>query len=149
MSDLVAQVDVDATQQQIWDAVVEWERQSDWIPLTRVRRTAQGGVGVGGGIEGWTGIGPVGFRDPMTITAWSPPVHCAVRHNGRLVRGTAAFEVESLPGGRARLTWSEQIVPPFGRAGAFGWRLATPVTRWVLRRALRKFARQVHQGSRP
>jgi len=149
MSELVAQVDVGATQQQVWDALVDWERQSEWIPLTRVRRTAQGGAGVGAGIEGWTGIGPVGFLDPMTITAWAPPARCEVRHTGRLVRGSAAFEVAPLPGDRVRLTWSEQIVPPFGRAGALAWQLATPIARLALRQALRRFARQFHPGPRP
>jgi hypothetical protein len=148
MSELVAAVEVDATQQQVWDAVVDWERQSEWIPLTRVRRVAQAGAGVGGGIEGWTGIGPIGFLDRMTITAWQPPARCEIRHIGPLVRGSAAFEVIPMPGGRARLTWSERIEPPLGPAGAVGWRLAMPVARWGLQRALRRFARLVHSDVR-
>ncbi len=89
----------------------------------------------------------VGFLDSMTITSWEPPAHCAVRHTGRLVRGAAAFDVAPLPGGRARLTWSEWIEPPFGRVGSLGWRLARPVAQWVLRLALRRFARLIKSGA--
>jgi hypothetical protein len=148
MSEVAARVDLDVPQQRVWDALVAWERQGEWVPLTRVRRTAQDGVGVGAGIEGWTGIGPLGFLDPMTITSWQPPAHCAVRHTGRLVRGSAAFDVAPLPGGRVRLTWSERIDPPFGRVGRLGWRLARPMARWILQWALRRFARHIGSGAR-
>ena len=37
---------------------------------TEVRATEQGGVGVGGGIEAFTGVGRLGFLDTMVITEW-------------------------------------------------------------------------------
>ena len=42
-----------------------------------------------------TGIGPLAVVDTMEITGWDPPHGAYVRHLGRLVRGTAAFEVRA------------------------------------------------------
>ena len=41
---------------------------------------------------GRTGMGPVGFHDPMTVTGWKPPTasdpgRCTVRKTGRVVLG--------------------------------------------------------------
>jgi carbon monoxide dehydrogenase subunit G len=143
MAELVAEVDVDAPPRRVWDRVVDWERQQDWVPATKVRTVDGDGHGVGGRIEAWTGVGRVGFLDPMVVTEWSPPHRCAVRHTGRVVRGTAAFEVVELPGGRSRFVWSEWLELPLGVLGQLGWTVARPLLRWGLRRSLRTFARQV------
>jgi uncharacterized protein YndB with AHSA1/START domain len=143
MAELVAAVDLDAPPQQVWDRVVDWERQQEWVPATRVRATTRGGRGVGGGVEAFTGVGPVGFLDSMVITQWEPPTRCIVRHTGRVVRGSAALEVLELPGGRSRFVWAEWISPPFGWVGQLGWVVLLPLLRAGLRRSLRTFARQV------
>ena len=56
------QVDVvvDAPPEAVWAAVTDWERQSEWMLGTTVRATDHGGVGVGGGIEAFTGLGRLG-----------------------------------------------------------------------------------------
>jgi uncharacterized protein YndB with AHSA1/START domain len=73
----------------VWDLVVDWPRQREWILGTRT----QGGHGLGATVTGWTGIGPLGFADPMQITDWEPPSRCTVTHLGRIVRGSGVFEV--------------------------------------------------------
>jgi len=147
MAQLTESVEVAAAPQVVWDRLVDWDRQGEWMLLTRVRGTEQGGRGVGGGIEGWTGIGKVGFLDTMTIRVWEPPVRCVVRHTGRLVRGSASFEVVDLGAGRSRFVWSEWLDLPFGALGRWGWPLVRPAMRAGVRTSLRRFARAAEAGS--
>ena len=120
-AEVVVDVVVDAPVEAVWAAITDWERQSEWMVGTTVRATGRGGDGrghgVGAGIEAFTGVGRVGFLDTMVITLWDPPRRCEVLHTGRVVQGTGVFEVLELPGDRARLVWSEQLVLPLGRAG--------------------------------
>ncbi|MGW1342400.1 hypothetical protein ACWCOV_15240 [Kribbella sp. NPDC002412] len=76
-----------------WDVVVDWERQSRWMVLTRVWGTENGGVGVGGGVAARTSVGGLGFTDDMVITHWDPPRECTVKHLGTVVRGTGTFAI--------------------------------------------------------
>ena len=111
-------VEVDAPPQVVWDLLVDWERQGEWILLTRVRGAqGVGGRGVGGRVEAFTGIGPVGFLDTMVVTAWEPPWRCLVQHTGRVVKGPGAFLVEPLPRGRSRFVWCDDVELPLGRLG--------------------------------
>ncbi|HZU56391.1 MAG TPA: SRPBCC family protein [Actinocrinis sp.] len=134
---------VSAPVQEVWDATTDWERQSGWMLGTRVRGTAQGGRGVGGGIEAWTGIGPIGFLDTMVITAWEPPHRCLVEHTGRLLKGSGAFEVADAGDGVSRLTWTEDIKLPLGVLGRIGWPLVRPVVRLGIAHSLGKLAAAV------
>ncbi|HSE08077.1 MAG TPA: SRPBCC family protein, partial [Nocardioidaceae bacterium] len=70
MSALVrAEAEVGASADLVWEYITDWPRQGEWIPLTRVERV-DAADGVGGRFRAWTGIGPVGFWDTITITAW-------------------------------------------------------------------------------
>src|SRR5206468_904597 len=107
--------------------------------------TVAGGRGVGGGVEAFTGLragraSRFGFLDTMIITGWDPPRRCEVRHTGRLVRGSGAFEVEPLPDGGSRFTWAEWLEVPLGRLGVVGFLLIRPLLRSSLRAALHRFA---------
>jgi len=129
-------VDVAAPVEVTWAAVTDWARQGEWMLATEVRVTAGDGRGVGTGLTAFTGVGPVGFTDTMRVTAWEPPRRCAVRHTGRLVRGTAEFLVEPRGAG-SRFTWAEDIPKPLGLVLAPGvW--------WSLRR-FAEFARGYHR----
>jgi hypothetical protein len=108
--------------------------------------TAQGGQGVGGGIEAFTGVGPLGFLDRMEITLWEPPRRCHVLHLGRVVRGTGAFEVEPLPGDRSRFVWREDLELPLGLLGRLGWPIVRPAFAAGVQLSLRRFARWVEAG---
>ena len=119
---LVLTVDVDAPVEQTWAGATDWAGQSTWMLGTRVEPTAQGGRGVGGGIEAFTGVGRVGFLDRMEITLWEPPRRCHVRHLGRVVRGTGAFEVEPAPGGRLELRITGEFNLAKARAAISGAR---------------------------
>ena len=143
---LVLTVDVDAPVTDTWEGVTDWAGQGEWMLGTRVWPTAQGGRGVGGGIEAFTGIGPLGFPDTMEITLWEPPRRCHVRHVGRVVRGTGAMEVEPLPDGRSRFVWREDLDLPLGLLGRLGWPLVRPLFAAGVQHSLRRFARWVEAG---
>jgi hypothetical protein len=86
--------------------------------------------------------------DTMRITGWDPPHGAYVRHLGRIVRGTAAFEVKGRPGG-STFVWSEQLDLPLGAVGRLGFRLLRPAFVVGLRVSLRRFAgwAERHAGS--
>ncbi|MEU4444749.1 SRPBCC family protein [Actinosynnema sp. NPDC050801] len=133
MARLDLRVDVEAPATTTWAALTDWARQGEWMLGTTVRVTSGDGASKGSGLEAFTGIGPIGFTDTMRITAWEPPVRCAVAHTGRLVRGTGEFVV--VPRGtRSELVWSEDIALPLNLAFA-------PGVKWSLRR-FAAFARE-------
>lgn len=134
------EVVVEAPVEQTWGAATDWDRQGEWMLGTRVRSTAREGVGVGGGIEAFTGLGRLGFLDTMEITAWEPPYRCAGLHTGRVVRGTGVFEVRALGEGRSVFVWSEQLELPLGAVGRVGWPLVRPLFLAGVRRSLDRFA---------
>ena len=145
MAELSVSVDVDATVEEVWAAAVDWDRQHEWMALTRVR----GGHGEGATLTAFTGLRGLGFDDPMTVTTWDPPRRCVVRHDGRVVRGSAAFEVVPLADGRARFVWTEWLVLPLGLLGEAGFALVRPLVLWPLRWSMKRFAGWVSTRGRP
>ena len=144
---LVLTVDVDAPVEQTWAGATDWARQGEWMLGTRVRGTAQDGVGVGGGIEAFTGVGRLGFLDTMEITRWEPPRVCHVLHTGRVVRGTGEFEVRARGDARSTFVWREDLDLPLGVLGRAGWPLVKPLFAYGVRRSLKGFARWVESGA--
>lgn len=136
MAELIVSEAVDAEAQQVWDALVDWDRHHEWMLLTR----ASGGAGVGEAIEAFTGLGPLRVRDTMRIVVWDPPSRAVVRHTGRLVRGNASFEVYDAGPGRSRVVWSEWLDLPFGLLGRLGWSVARPLLRAGVAGSLRRLA---------
>jgi hypothetical protein len=145
---VTAGVLVRAGQQRVWDMVVDWPAQREWILATKT----EGGHGFGARLTGWTGLGPLRFADPMEITEWQPPCRCTVTHLGKIVRGSGVFEV--LPRaerGGCELRWTEVIelpvrLPPgLGRLVAVG--LVGPIARIGLGWSLCRFARLVGPGA--
>lgn len=94
-------------------------------------------------MEAFSGIGRVGFLDPMEITLWQPPRACHVLHTGRVVRGTGAFEVEPRGDNRSRFHWREDLDLPLGAPGRIGWLLVRPLFVYGVRLSLRRFASKV------
>ncbi len=91
-----------------WRRLTDWQRHGDAIPLTTVTRS---GVGVGSSFTARTSLGPLGFDDPMHITAWRPPDadtvgHCRIEKRGRVITGWAELTVAATPTG-SRVRWDE------------------------------------------
>jgi uncharacterized protein YndB with AHSA1/START domain len=139
VAELVLTQDVDAPAEQVWDVLTDWAVHDRWMLLTR----AEGDRAEGGEIRAFTGVGRVGFLDTMTITVWEPPRRAVVRHTGKVVRGSGAFEVEDLGGGRSRVVWSEWVLLPLGVIGQLAWPVARIPLRLLLQASLRRLARYV------
>lgn len=136
MAELSVHVDLDASVGDVWAAATDWAGQREWVFLTDVRDLGDGRI------EAFTGVNGVGFTDPMTITTWEPPHRCVVRHDGRVVKGWAAFEVER-HGDTTRFTWTEWLRLPLGALGELGFAVLKPAIRWTLNLSMRRFARYV------
>ncbi len=144
MPELTLSVEVDAPAEVTWAAITDWAGQGEWMLGTTVRATDAGtdgpGRGVGGGLWARTGFGPFGVVDTMVITAWDPPRRCEVRHTGKVVRGSAAFEVVPLGAARSRFVWTEWLELPLGPVGLLGWLVVRPAFAAGVAASLRKFA---------
>ena len=142
MAELVVTLDVDAPAQPVWEALTDWELHDRWMLFTR----ASGGRSEGASIEAVTGVGRLSVRDTMTIVVWEPPRRCVVRHTGRVVRGSGAFEVQVLGPDRSRIVWSEWLELPLGVLGRLGWQVVRPLARLGVALSLRRLARLVGSG---
>ena len=138
-------MDVAVPAERAWEALADWESQGTWMVATRVRGRAGA---VGGRLEGWTGIGPIGFMDSMTITEWEPPRSCAVRHTGHVVRGTGGFEVTPRGADGCRVTWWEKVDLPLGVLGRVGWLAIGPTTRLFFKVSLGRLKRILEVAQR-
>ena len=143
MAELVVEVEVAGPQQRVWDVLTDWDVHDRWMLLTHAR----GGAGVGEPVEAFTGVGRVGFLDTMEIVVWEPPERAVVRHTGRVVRGSGAFEVRALGADRSRVVWSEWVELPLGLLGRLGWPLVRPLLRAGVAFSLRRLARYVEAGA--
>ncbi len=141
MAEIALSVEIEAPADEVWAAVTDWAGQGQWMLGTSVRGTAQDGRGVGGGIEAFTGVGPLGFTDTMTITRWDPPYRCEVAHHGWVINGSAVFEVVPIDEDRSRFVWVEWLTPPLGLLGAAGFALVRPVVVLGIQASLNRLAR--------
>lgn len=140
---------IDAPVDTVFAAFSQWAEQGRWMLGTRVEVRSGDGASVGSELAAWSGAGPVGFWDTMTITRWEPPYRVDVLHTGAVVRGTGTMEVVALPGGRSRFIWSEDLDLPLGALGRLGWPVARPAFLLGVRRSLEAFGRLVEQGVLP
>lgn len=146
-AEFAVSVDIAAQPMTVWATVTAWEEQGSWMPATSVKRLP-GPVGaVGERFVARTGVGPLAFDDPITVTAWDSPRRCEILHTGRIVRGVGAFYVEPVGAG-SRFTWWERLEVPGGPLAPGLWRLGEPLTRAGFGWALRRLKRQI-EADRP
>jgi carbon monoxide dehydrogenase subunit G len=127
-------VRIAAPREQVWQLVTDWERQGEWIPLTRVWRT--------GGTPGASTSSTV----IVSSNASGPtPVRCLVEHTGRVVRGLGEFRL-SESAGCTHLVWVEQVDVPGGRFAPLLWRVASPLVRLAFGFTLRRLARRAEKA---
>lgn len=146
--EVTATVIVNAPAPTVFAALTAWERQSDWIPFTRVR-VVQGDGGEGSLVEAITTIGPAELRDEMRVIKVDPPYKVRVVHCGRLLRGPGVLRCTPMDRGRTQVVWHEWFHLPGGAAGRFAWPVLWPGSKVGLTQALKRFARLVEQGSLP
>lgn len=141
MTEVVLSVDVAAPAGTTWLALTDWARQGEWMLGTQVRVVEGNGRSVGSKLAAYTGFRGIGFTDTMRITTWEPPVRCGVLHLGKVVKGTAVFQVHDKGPQRSTFVWAEHLVLPFGFVGKLGWPMARPAFVLGMRYSLRRFAR--------
>ncbi|MFK8908243.1 SRPBCC family protein [Streptomyces sp. YS-3] len=102
---------------EVWRRLTDWPRHSGSVPLTRITVTTPGPTGVGTVFVARTGLGRLGFEDPMEVVVWEPPGagrpgRCRLEKRGRVVTGWAEIEVRPDPrgaGAGALLVWREDL----------------------------------------
>lgn len=148
MPTLELRQDIDAPVEVIWDAVVDWPAQGEWMLGTSVRVTQGDGRSVGSELAAYSGIRPVGFLDTMVIREWDPPRRCVVAHTGRVVRGDGVFEVVAVGPQASVFVWREELDLPLGVLGRLAWPVAKYPFALGVRYSLRKLARVCEQRAR-
>jgi hypothetical protein len=155
MARFTVSLDVRAPASRVWAELVDWPKHGDWAPLTSVRVTSPRPDGVGAAFVGRTGIGPLAFDDPMTVELWQPPAgdepgdrvgRCEVRKHGRVVHGTAWFEVLPLAAGRSRVRWHEDVTVSPVRLTRFAGPLLAAAGKVGFRRTLQAMAREAERN---
>jgi uncharacterized membrane protein len=143
-----ASVVVAAPVERVFAALVSWERQGEWIPLTRVRLVSGDG-GVGSVVEAITAVGPAVLRDEMRVDRLDPPYQVRVVHTGAVLRGPGVMRCTPLRGDRTHIVWHEWFQLPAGVAGQVLRPLLWPGSKASLAYALRRFAKLVEAGVLP
>lgn len=107
-------ISISAPISEVWEKLVDWKSQSEWMALTHVWSSADhdGKSGVGTVIEAFTGIGKFGVLDQMKVVEWKPPTFCAVNHFGRFIKGIGEFRLVELSPSETRFDWYERIDAP-------------------------------------
>ncbi len=112
-------ITIDAPIAKVWEEMVDWEGQSDWMLSTRVYDDVHSPVGVGHTLRAFTGPFAqwnrlLGIMDEMVVSAWDPPRFCRVEHVGKVIRGYGTFtlSVDSKDPKRTRFDWFEEIKGP-------------------------------------
>lgn len=137
---------VEASPQQVWDVLVEWDSQPQWMVDARtVEVLGDRRQGVGTRLRCPTDLAfGLVVDDVLEVVEWHPPHLLGVRHTGTVVRGVAAFELQATPHG-THVRWWEEIDPPLGPLGWLGGRVAAPLVRRVFRRSLARLKRLVER----
>jgi hypothetical protein len=117
---LAVDLPIAAPATKVWEAIADWQGQSNWMLQTKVFLTSKESEGVGVTIEAFTGplyrfyprFAWLGVLDLMRVTHWQPPVRCDVIHYGKIIKGTGTFEVEAVGEQSSIFHWSEEIAAP-------------------------------------
>ncbi|MDG4807671.1 SRPBCC family protein [Micromonospora sp. WMMD1120] len=146
--EVTATVIVRAPAERVFAGLLAWERQSDWIPFTRVR-VVEGDGREGSRIEAVTALGRAALRDEMQVVRVDEPYEIGVVHYGQLLRGPGVLRCTQLGQDRTQVVWHEWFHLPGGRAGRLAWPVLWPGSKFGLTQALKRFARLVEQGRLP
>lgn len=93
--------EVPLTPDEAWARITDWPRHAQAVPFTTIHRTPNGFVAR-------TGVGRLGFDDPMRVVENDPPRYCRLVKDGRVVTGYAEILVEP-SGTGSRVTWRESL----------------------------------------
>jgi uncharacterized membrane protein len=143
--EVTATVIVDAPAQRVFAAFLDWEKQSEWIPFTKVR-VVEGDGGEGSLVEAVTALGPAARRDELRVVRVNAPYEVRVVHCGKVLRGPGAMRCTPMSGDRTQVVLHEWFQLPSGTVGKIAWPVLWPGSKLGFTGALKKFGRLVEQG---
>jgi hypothetical protein len=139
---------VNAPAAKVFNAFLDWEKQSEWIPFTRVR-VVEGDGGEGSLVEAVTAIGPAVLRDELRVVKVNAPYEVRVVHCGKVLKGPGAMRCTAMSGDRTQIVLHEWFHLPAGPVGKIAWPVLWPGSKLGFTGALKRFARLVEQGRLP
>ncbi|BEL11227.1 hypothetical protein Q0Z83_094180 [Actinoplanes sichuanensis] len=146
--EFTATVIVNAPAPKVFSAFMDWEKQSDWIPFTRVR-VVEGDGGEGSLVEAVTALGPATLRDELRVVKVNAPYEVRVVHCGKVLKGPGAMRCTAMSGDRTQVVLHEWFQLPAGAVGKIAWPVLWPGSKLGFTGALKRFARLVEQGRLP
>lgn len=137
---------VDATPDEVWDAIEDVQSHTEWMAdAVAIRFLSDTTSGVGTRFECDTKVGPFRLTDVMEITEWHPGRTMGVRHVG-LVTGEGVFTLAKVRKGRTKFTWAEQMHFPWWMGGRLGGVVGGRVMRRIWKKNLRTLKQRVEQA---
>ena len=135
-------VPTSAPREVVWDVLVDWERQPDWmVDAKAVHVLTPHRHGEGVTIRCPTNLLGFTVQDVMRVTRWVEHEVLEVVHLGRIITGTGAFELRDGPGDGTTIHWWEEVDPPLGALGEAGAStLVAPIIRRLFTRSLTNLA---------
>ncbi|GGN15834.1 hypothetical protein FHR83_004797 [Actinoplanes campanulatus] len=146
--EFTAKVIVNAPASRVFAAFMNWEKQSEWIPFTRVR-VVEGDGGEGSLVEAITALGPAVLRDELRVVKVNEPYEVRVVHCGKVLRGPGSMRCTAMSGDRTQIVLHEWFHLPPGAVGKIAWPVLWPGSKIGFTGALKRFARLVEQGRLP
>ncbi|MBL7254698.1 SRPBCC family protein [Paractinoplanes lichenicola] len=146
--EVTATVIVNAPAERVFAAFLNWEKQSDWIPFTKVR-VVRGDGGEGSLVEAVTALGPAVLRDEMQVVKINAPYELRVVHCGKVLQGPGTMRCTAMSGDRTQVVMHEWFHLPAGPVGKLAWPVLWPGSKLSLTGALKKFGRLVEEGKLP
>ena len=146
--EVTATVIVNAPAARVFAAFMDWESQSAWIPLTKVR-IVEGDGGEGSLIEAITALGPASQRDELRVVRVDAPYEVRVVHCGKVLRGPGSMRCTPMARDRTQVVMHEWFHLPGGAAGKVAWPVLWPGSKLGFTGALKRFGRLVEQGRLP
>ena len=140
------EVEVQAPIDLVFERLTDWPSQSEWMLGTHIEMLTappSNSSRIGEKFRAFTGVGPLGFWDYMTVTRWEPPHKVDVVHTGKVVRGLGFMHLTAQQPNVTKFEWSEEIELPLGVLGRLGWPMVRPFFLAGTRHSLRKFAKYV------
>lgn len=117
LKDFSLTIEIDAPIEVVWQEMIDWEKQSEWMLATRIYDDLTSPEGIGHRLKAFTGPlskfnRVIGVMDSMVVSKWDPPRFCRVEHVGRIIRGYGTFTLTELPNSSVRFDWYEEIDAP-------------------------------------
>lgn len=137
---------IEASPSRVWDVLVDWERQREWMAdLRDVRVTSAAREGVGVTLTVRSDILGLAVPDRMRVTTWAPQRELGVAHEGPVFHAVGSFELEETSDGTHLTWWDEASVPGGELTDALASRLVSPLLRRTFRRSLATLKRVCEQ----